>query len=140
MEWCVALSIATHTCLYLHIGNNITKIKRNHTIKMNESTHNQIMISFALYFITISSSFLYINRCKSTQKNGTQRAQRNAYAKIKYTLLPYFIDSLRSFDSSYWPWLDFKGESINRHKLTNIQPKYAWCTLSFVHDNISMSN
>lgn len=142
-----------YTYLYLHTGTNIPRIKQNHTIKMKESTHNQIMISFALYFTTISSSFLYINRNKTqTQWDGrditmewerSNSSSSSAYTFTKNqiyiaTIFHRFALFIRFF--LYWLLFDFKGESINRHKLTNISEIYAWCTMSFVHDNISMSN
>lgn len=69
-------------------SSHILRIKRNHTIKMKESTHNQIMISSLLYFITILPSFLHINcnECESAKvgevkKKKKKKKTRNEWKK-----------------------------------------------------------
>lgn len=59
-------------------SSHILRIKRNHTIKMKESTHNQIMISSLLYFITILPSFLHINcnECESAKVGEVKKRRR----------------------------------------------------------------
>lgn len=119
---------------------------------MNESTHNQIMISSLLYFITILSSFWRIkwNECvQSFQKKmniSSQYGRLHACVRARHRKSHWnqiYIDvifhryAFVHFASFYWGYLcislslffwllfDFKGKSIVRQKLchTNILRK-----------------
>lgn len=154
--WNVASNISHHPFISAYTGgkkkstgkktessSHILRIKRNHTIKMKESTHNQIMISSLLYFITILPSFLHINcnECESAKvgevkkrrrrrrlgtnekRTGPKTYRNQIYIAAIFHRFALFIPLSPSLAlSSYWLLFDFKGESINRHKLfcTNI--------------------
>lgn len=104
-------------------SRNIRHIKRKSTYKNERiNFHNQIMISSSLYFITIPSSFFDINRVYIEAATSTALKSAKKNMPLKWNIHCNHISSIRFVHSTFLYWLlfDFKGKSINRHKLTRI--------------------